>query len=59
MCIVCLLQEGGIASYCGNGIPRVPPFIIYCVQEIEKRGLHEVGLYRIPGYAIYTLLYIV
>lgn len=42
-------NEGAIASYCPNVIPRVPPFITYCVQEIEKRGLHEVGLYRIPG----------
>ena len=27
----------------------VPPLLTVCIQEIEKRGLNEVGLYRIPG----------
>ncbi|XP_060875414.1 rac GTPase-activating protein 1-like [Metopolophium dirhodum] len=27
----------------------VPPFIIHCISEIEKRGLDTVGLYRMSG----------
>ena len=27
----------------------VPPLLTVCIQEIENRGLNEVGLYRIPG----------
>ena len=27
----------------------VPALVVYCVKEIEARGLGEVGLYRIPG----------
>ncbi|XP_030611774.1 rac GTPase-activating protein 1 [Archocentrus centrarchus] len=29
--------------------PRVPQLIVDCVAEIERRGLQERGLYRIPG----------
>ncbi|XP_014874072.1 rac GTPase-activating protein 1 isoform X3 [Poecilia latipinna] len=29
--------------------PRVPQVIVDCVAEIERRGLHERGLYRVPG----------
>ncbi|XP_023197386.1 rac GTPase-activating protein 1-like isoform X2 [Xiphophorus maculatus] len=29
--------------------PRVPQVILDCVAEIERRGLHERGLYRVPG----------
>nr|XP_043874484.1 rac GTPase-activating protein 1 [Solea senegalensis] len=29
--------------------PRVPRLIIECVSEIERRGLDERGLYRVPG----------
>ncbi|XP_061900435.1 rac GTPase-activating protein 1-like [Entelurus aequoreus] len=29
--------------------PRIPALVIYCIKEIEHRGLHEVGLYRISG----------
>lgn len=27
----------------------VPALIIHCVNEVELRGLNEVGLYRVPG----------
>ena len=27
----------------------VPALIVHCVNEIEARGLNEVGLYRVPG----------
>lgn len=29
--------------------PMIPALLDYCVKEVEKRGLGEVGLYRIPG----------
>ncbi|KAM8728939.1 rac GTPase-activating protein 1 isoform 2-T2 [Acanthopagrus schlegelii] len=29
--------------------PRVPQLVIECVTEIERRGLDERGLYRVPG----------
>ncbi|XP_055682573.1 rac GTPase-activating protein 1 [Lutzomyia longipalpis] len=29
--------------------PMVPPLIVYCVSEIEARGLTEVGIYRVSG----------
>lgn len=27
----------------------VPPFIVHCISEIERRGLDTVGLYRVSG----------
>jgi len=27
----------------------VPPFIIHCISEIERRGLDTIGLYRVSG----------
>lgn len=27
----------------------VPAILIHCVNEIELRGLNEVGIYRVPG----------
>lgn len=29
--------------------PMIPSIIVHCVNEIEQRGLHEKGLYRISG----------
>lgn len=29
----------------------VPNVIVHCVNEIERRGLTTIGLYRVPGYA--------
>ncbi|XP_056144898.1 rac GTPase-activating protein 1 [Lampris incognitus] len=29
--------------------PRVPLLIVECVNEIERRGLEEKGIYRVPG----------
>jgi len=29
--------------------PMVPAIVVHCVNEIEARGLEEVGLYRVPG----------
>ncbi|XP_077359703.1 rac GTPase-activating protein 1 [Festucalex cinctus] len=29
--------------------PRIPALVLQCVKEIERRGLQERGLYRVPG----------
>ncbi|XP_038132346.1 rac GTPase-activating protein 1 [Cyprinodon tularosa] len=29
--------------------PKIPQLIVDCVAEIERRGLQEKGLYRVPG----------
>jgi len=29
--------------------PMVPAIIVHCVNEIEARGMGEVGIYRVPG----------
>ncbi|KAM9487000.1 rac GTPase-activating protein 1 isoform 2-T2 [Clarias gariepinus] len=38
-----------LESFCPSSPPRIPPLIIQCVKEIERRGLEERGLYRVPG----------
>jgi Rac GTPase-activating protein 1 len=27
----------------------IPSIVIHCVNEVESRGLNEVGIYRVPG----------
>lgn len=29
----------------------VPFIVISCIREVEKRGMHEVGIYRVSGSA--------
>ncbi|GAA6081763.1 rac GTPase-activating protein 1 isoform X1, partial [Tachysurus ichikawai] len=38
-----------LESFCPSAPPRIPALIIQCVREIERRGLEEKGLYRVPG----------
>lgn len=40
---------GNISDYTPSIAPMVPALIVHCVNEIEMRGLREVGLYRISG----------
>ncbi|OCT63392.1 hypothetical protein XELAEV_18044488mg [Xenopus laevis] len=40
---------GVLADFAPAMPPRVPSLVIQCVNEIEKRGLRERGIYRIPG----------
>lgn len=40
---------GIIGDYTPSMAPMVPALIVHCVNEIETRGLTEVGLYRISG----------
>lgn len=49
--------QGGSHTYKGTVIadhvppsaPMVPAIVVHCIQEVERRGLSEVGLYRVSG----------
>lgn len=41
--------SGTLADYAPGASPMIPPIIVYCVNEIERRGFREVALYRING----------
>lgn len=38
-----------LADHTPPTAPMVPGLVVYCAQEVEARGLAEVGLYRVPG----------
>ncbi|GIX84833.1 rac GTPase-activating protein 1 [Caerostris darwini] len=40
---------GTIADFTSSTPPMIPSLIVHCVNEIESRGLKEIGLYRISG----------
>lgn len=40
---------GTLADYAPNISPMIPGIVIHCVNEIERRGLAEVGIYRVNG----------
>uniref|UniRef100_A0AAX7SF83 Rac GTPase-activating protein 1 n=1 Tax=Astatotilapia calliptera TaxID=8154 RepID=A0AAX7SF83_ASTCA len=42
--------ESTLADFAPLTAPMIPALVIYCIKEIEKRGLHEVGLYRVSGH---------
>ncbi|KAM6976797.1 rac GTPase-activating protein 1 [Aplochiton taeniatus] len=43
------IGEGTLADYVSNTPPMIPSLVVHCVNEIEQRGLHEIGLYRLSG----------
>ncbi|XP_042323431.1 rac GTPase-activating protein 1-like isoform X2 [Sceloporus undulatus] len=43
------VREGILADFAPATPPLVPPIVIQCVNQVEKRGLQETGLYRVPG----------
>ncbi|XP_053561527.1 rac GTPase-activating protein 1 [Bombina bombina] len=43
------LNSGSIADFVPLTSPMIPSIVVHCVSEIEQRGLHETGLYRISG----------
>uniref|UniRef100_A0AAR2LYS1 Rac GTPase-activating protein 1 n=1 Tax=Pygocentrus nattereri TaxID=42514 RepID=A0AAR2LYS1_PYGNA len=43
------IGEGTLADYVSVTSPMIPPLVVHCVNEIEQRGLHEIGLYRLSG----------
>uniref|UniRef100_A0A7N8YRD0 Rac GTPase-activating protein 1 n=1 Tax=Mastacembelus armatus TaxID=205130 RepID=A0A7N8YRD0_9TELE len=42
--------EATLADFAPATSPKIPALVIYCIKEIEHRGLHEVGLYRVSGH---------
>ncbi|TNN35276.1 Rac GTPase-activating protein 1 [Liparis tanakae] len=44
-----LRAQSTLADFAPAASPKVPVLVLYCIQEIEHRGLHEVGLYRVSG----------
>ncbi|XP_051947611.1 rac GTPase-activating protein 1-like isoform X2 [Xyrauchen texanus] len=43
------IGEGTLANYVSSTSPMIPSLVVHCVNEIEQRGLHETGLYRLSG----------
>ncbi|KAM8866979.1 rac GTPase-activating protein 1-like isoform 1-T1 [Synchiropus picturatus] len=41
--------ENTLADFTPFTAPKIPALVIFCIREIERRGLHEVGLYRVSG----------
>ncbi|XP_075978175.1 rac GTPase-activating protein 1-like isoform X2 [Anticarsia gemmatalis] len=42
-------QEGCISDYAPSTPPMVPALLVHCINEVEKRGLNEKGIYRISA----------
>ncbi|XP_012935633.1 rac GTPase-activating protein 1 [Aplysia californica] len=43
------LCEGLISDFAPVERPMIPRLIVNCANEVELRGLDEVGIYRVPG----------
>lgn len=43
------IGDGVLADYVPETSPMIPPLVVHCISEIEQRGLHEAGLYRLSG----------
>ncbi|KAL9966808.1 hypothetical protein ACROYT_G024930 [Oculina patagonica] len=41
--------DENIEFYAPSTSPMVPEIVIKCINEVERRGLSEVGIYRVPG----------
>merc|ERR1719319_1303619 len=42
-------QGATIADFTPLHAPMVPALVIHCINEVESRGMVDVGLYRVPG----------
>ncbi|XP_047438638.1 rac GTPase-activating protein 1-like [Mugil cephalus] len=42
--------EAALADFAPSTSPMIPALVVYCIKEIEHRGLQEVGLYRVSGH---------
>ncbi|XP_047030299.1 rac GTPase-activating protein 1-like isoform X1 [Helicoverpa zea] len=42
-------MEGCISDYAPSTPPMVPALLVHCINEVEKRGLNEKGIYRISA----------
>lgn len=38
-----------ISDYAPSTSPMVPALVVHCIQEVERRGLDCVGIYRVSG----------
>lgn len=43
------MTEGVLADFAPAERPMIPRLLVNCANEIERRGLSEVGIYRVPG----------
>ena len=43
------LGTWSLSDHSPESSPMVPAIMVHCILEIERRGLGEIGLYRIPG----------
>ncbi|KAF6721278.1 Rac GTPase-activating protein 1 [Oryzias melastigma] len=43
------IGEGVLSDYVPDSSPMIPSLVVHCISEIEQRGLHEAGLYRLSG----------
>uniref|UniRef100_A0A4W5NE53 Rac GTPase-activating protein 1 n=1 Tax=Hucho hucho TaxID=62062 RepID=A0A4W5NE53_9TELE len=44
------IGQGTLTDYVSHvQSPMIPSLVVHCVNEIEQRGLHETGLYRLSG----------
>ncbi|NXL87351.1 RGAP1 protein, partial [Alectura lathami] len=43
------IGEGTLMDFVPSAPPMIPSIVVHCVNEIEQRGLREMGLYRISG----------
>ncbi|KAF7653892.1 hypothetical protein LDENG_00077190 [Lucifuga dentata] len=43
------IGEGMLTDYVPDTPPMIPHLVVHCISEIEQRGLHETGLYRLSG----------
>lgn len=42
-------KQGFLSEYSPTVNPMVPSIIVHCINEVETRGLSEMGLYRVSG----------
>nr|KAG5697306.1 hypothetical protein BaRGS_004972 [Batillaria attramentaria] len=42
-------MEGILSDFAPVQRPMIPRLVVNCANEIERRGLSEVGIYRVPG----------
>lgn len=41
--------SGTLADFAPLTVPMIPSLIVHCVNEVERRGMKEVAIYRVNG----------
>ena len=44
-----MVRGAALADFTPHIAPMVPAIVVHCINELEGRGLGEVGIYRVPG----------